>query len=213
MKKLFLIFLLCCAIAPIYAQKMGQGIEYKYNIEAVINAPSVFWYGFDVSNSHMLDFAKFQQGKVILGANIPAILSILEKIYTKKYIKRLTQKDSVVMNMVTLQDLYENIDPDKFIVRRNIEISIDSIKTIVKNYILPQKEGMGLVVIVEMFNKPEKYVTGYVTFFDMATREVFYATKMKDNPGGKGGFNYYWGNGIINLTRTFFYGNIYRNLK
>ena len=41
------------------------------------------------------------------------------------------------MDMVTLHDLYENIDHDKFIVHRNREISIDSIKTIVKKIMHP----------------------------------------------------------------------------
>jgi len=213
MKKLLLMFLLCCVIAPTYAQKKGQDIEYKYNIEAVINTPYIVWYGFDVSNSHMLDFAKYQQGKTILGANIPAILANLDKIYTEKYVKRTTKKDSVVMDIITLQDLYVNIDPDKFIVTRNIEISIDSIKAIVKNYILPQKEGIGIVVIIEMFNKPDKCVTGYMTFFDISTREVYYTIKMKDDAGGSGGFNYYWGNGIYKLTTQFFYFGYYRKMK
>lgn len=210
-KQLILVFCLI-VFAPVYAQEVWEGIEYKYNTKAVINAPSILWYGFDVSNSHMLDFAKFQKGELILGANIPAILAMLEKTHTEKDIKRLTKKDSVIMDMVTLQDLYENIDPDKFIVHRNREISIDSIKTIVKNYSLPQKTGMGFVVIVEMFNKPDTYVTGYVTFFDIATRSIYYAAKMKGTAGGTG-FNRYWGNGINSLTERFIFSGYYRKMK
>lgn len=157
MKKLFLFVLLCCAIVPSYAQIMNRGIEYKYNIETVINTPSFFWYGFDVSNSHMLDFGKLQQGELIKSTHIPGILAELEYKYTDIFMKHLTQKDSVVLDMITLQDLYKKIDPNKFIVSRNVDISIDSLKTIVKNYNLPQKEGMGIVVIVEMFNKPDSY--------------------------------------------------------
>lgn len=113
------------------------------------------------------------------------------------------KKDSVILDMISIQDRYQNIIPSKFIAHRNIELNIDSLKLIVKNYKLPQKEGLGLVVIVEMFNKPEIYISGYITFFDIATRVVYYATKMKGLPGSKWGFNDYWFNGLTELYDYF----------
>lgn len=113
------------------------------------------------------------------------------------------KKDSVILDMISIQDLYQNITTDKFIVHRNIELNIDSIKQIVKNYKLPHKKGLGAVIIVEMFNKPDRYVSGYITFFDIAKKEVYYATKMKGLPGSNWGFNYYWFNGLTELYDYF----------
>lgn len=59
---------------------------------------------------------------------------------------------------------------------------------------------------------PIRYVTGYVTFFDIATRDVYYTTKMKGAAGSKSGFNLYWSNGIKRLT-GYFFDAYYRKLK
>ncbi|MCE5320651.1 MAG: hypothetical protein LLF93_06075 [Bacteroidales bacterium] len=196
-----------CLILPVYAQKENRGIEYKYNIEAVLNSPGVVWYGNDVSHSRMLDFKKFEEGEVILKANMPGILAELEYKYNEEFMKRNSKKEKVIFDMVSIQDLYKTIlEPKEFIISRPYEMTIDDVKSIVANYKLPQKEGLGLVVIVEMFHKPERYVTGYVTFFDIASREVYYATKMKGVAGSKSGFNLYWSNGIKRIMGYFFDG-------
>lgn len=195
------------SFSSLQAQKNKKGIEYKFKIEAVKQASLVVWYGWDFSNSKMRDFKKFQEGELILGRHIPAILAELEKLYQKERTKRATKKDSVIVDVTSVQDLYQKMDAKTFIVPRYKEIEIDSVKSIVKNYKLPQKEGMGLVIIIEMMNTEKdlgRFVTGYITFFDIATREVYYATRMKGLPGSKWGFDDYWVNGLTELHAYFF---------
>lgn len=213
MKKILLISLLSCLVVPLFAQKKNQGIEYKYNIEAIVKTPEVVWYGNDVSHSRMFDFKKFEEGEVIIKAQMPGILAELEYLYSEEFMKRNTKKDKVIFDMVSIQDLYKtNLDPKEFIVSRPTEITIDEVKSIVANYKLPQKEGVGIVTIVEMFHKPEVVVTGYVTFFDIATREVYYSTKMKGVAGARGGFNLYWSNGIKRIMQYFFVNGYYHKV-
>jgi len=214
MKTILLISLLICQILPAYAQKENRGIEYKYNIEAVLNSPDVVWYGNDVSHSRMFDFKKFEEGEVIIKANMPGILAELEYKYNEEFLKSKTKKEKVIFDMVTIQDLYKTyLDPKDFIVSRSDEITIDEVKIIVSNYNKKKKKGLGLVIIVEMFHKPERVVTGYVTFFDIASREVYYATKMKGVAGSKSGFNLYWSNGIKRIIGYFFDGYYLKAVK
>lgn len=214
MKKLFFLIILLAATSLLSAQKVKHGIEYKFNIEAVKQSPSIIWYGWDFSHSKMRDFKKFQEGELILGRHMPAILALMEKKYSKKDITRSTKKDSVMVDMLSIQDLYQTIDAKKFIVPRIMEIQVDDIKSIVKSYSLPQKEGLGMVVIIEMMNsEDDRYVSGYITYFDVATREVYYTTKMKGIPGSKWGFDDYWFNGLTEIFDYFFayyYNKIYK---
>ena len=210
MKKLLIIFLFCCIIAPAYTQKKNSGIEYKYNIEAIVKAPELVWFGNDVSHSRMLDFKKFEEGETILKSNMPGILAELEYKYDEEFMMRNSKKEKVIFDMVSIQDLYKTkLEPKEFIISRPYEMTIDDVKSIVANYKLPQKDGLGLVIIVEMFHKPEVVVTGYVTFFDIATREVYYSTKMKGVAGARGGFNLYWSNGIKRIMQYFFVNGYY----
>jgi len=216
MKKLFILFFLLAVISPISAQKLKHGIEYKYNIDAIKQASYIVWYGWDFSHSKMRDFKKFQEGELIVGKHIPAIIGKLSVSYLEKRVRNATKKDSVIFNRVTINELYKEIDPKSFVVINPYELTPNDIKKIVSNYSLPQKEGLGLVVIIEMMNDekdPFRYASGYVTFFDIATRDVYYTTKMKGLPGSKWGFDDYWFNGFTELFDYFFadyYNKIYK---
>lgn len=215
MKKfLIIIIFLTATLNSLSAQKTKKGIEYKFNLEALKQAPLVVWYGWDFSNAKVRDFGKFQEGELILGRHIPAIIAELETQYTGVRTKRVTKKDSVIADVTSVQDLYQKMDAKTFIVPRYKEIEIDSIKSIVKNYKLPQTEGMGMVIIIEMMNTEKdlgRFVTGYITFFDVASREVYYAIRMKGLPGSKWGFNDYWVNGLTEL-HTYFFADYYSKL-
>lgn len=54
-----------------------------------------------------------------------------------------------------------------------------------------RKEGVGVVFIVESFNKKEKKGVADVVFFDIATRKVLLAKRMNGEPRGAG-INSYW---------------------
>lgn len=210
MKQIITIFTILLVTVSAFAQKKNNGIEYKYNLEPIYNSSEVTWYGNDLSNSRMFDFKQFEEGEKIKNVHFPGILAELEYRYNEEFMLRSTKKGRVVFDMVSVQDLYKtNLDPNKFIVSRPTELTIEDVKNIVKLYDLPQKEGVGVVNIVEMFHKPEVVVTGYVTFFDIASREVYYSTKMKGVAGGGGGFNLYWSNGIKRIMQYFFVNGYY----
>lgn len=194
------------------AQKMNKGVEFIFNIEEIKNSNSIVWYGYDLSHSRMLDFKKFEDGDIILKVHMPGILAELEYVNSKKRMYEYTRKENIIYDMTSIQDLYKSeLTSQDFIANRGNEISIEDIKLICKNYVLPQENGIGLVIIIESFHKPEKYVTGYVTFFDIQSREILYATKMKGAAGSKSGFNLYWGNGIKRIT-GYFFDKYYKNL-
>lgn len=211
MKKYLVLLIFIYLASGASGQKLKGGIEHSFAFDKVKESTSAVWYGWDFSHSSMRDLDKFQEGELILGRHIPAILGRLESEYTAERVSRHLKKQ-VVFDPESVQDLYETMDTKKFIVKRYKEMSIDSVKSIVSSYSLPQSEGLGFVVIVEMMNAEKdlgRFITGYLTFFDIKSREVFYSVRMKGLPGSKWGFEDYWFNGMTELYAYFikdFYG-------
>lgn len=184
------------------AQNEKCGIVYPINVNKYDELSSVIWYGWDFSNFKICD--KNVYNYLIKDQYIPEWITRMNKMFSENEVRRDLGKQNFSSDLKTIQDLYKTKDFKTFLTFDKFELSIDSIKSIVKKYQLPQKSGAGFVIIIENLNKPERYVTGYLTFFDIATKEVLWTTKMKGLPGGKWGAELYYRNGILELYPYFF---------
>ncbi len=63
-----------------------------------------------------------------------------------------------------------------------------------------KKEGLGLVFIVESFDKMTNLASVYVTFFDIATKKVLLTEKFVEAPVGVGVRNY-WAGAIAKIFK------------
>lgn len=72
-----------------------------------------------------------------------------------------------------------------------------AIQKTVNTYNLEGKEGLGLVFIVESFDKLKEKSTVWIAIIDMSTNEVLLTEKIVANPGG-GGLKNYWARGFYN---------------
>ncbi|NJN24832.1 MAG: hypothetical protein HC819_01985 [Cyclobacteriaceae bacterium] len=52
-------------------------------------------------------------------------------------------------------------------------------------------------------NKPDRFTTAYITFFDIESKEVLWTTKTKGLPGSKWGYKYYWFEGYVECLKVF----------
>jgi len=209
-KIVFLSFLfsICFSINNIiFAQSPWAMKEHIFDKEAVKNAKNIIWYGCDLSNSKMRDYGKFEEGEVIVAKHIPAMIGEFGLRFNLKKFSYLLRNENITTDFKSIQDLFFNIDSKNFILLHNRELTIDSVKSIVKNYSLPQKDGVGVVMIAEMFNDvkdPIRYFSAYVTFFDITTRKVLITTNVKGVPGSKFGMTKYWVNGMSEVYDKYF---------
>lgn len=72
-----------------------------------------------------------------------------------------------------------------------------------------EKEGLGMVINLENFNKEREYALIYVTFFDIATREILFAAEVSGQAGGAG-MTKHWASGVENAFREMFIDQIYK---
>jgi len=193
------------------AQKIKEGIQYKFNMQRCLNSDTLVWYGWDFSNLKVCDRNAY--GYMVKDEYIPIWFDKMHRMAPVRKVRREIGKPNFQSDLKSIQDLYKSINGSDFETTANFSIPIDSLKLIVKGYDLPQKNGIGFVIVVESMNKPERYVSGYLTFFDLATRELLWATKMKGEPGGKWGVELFYRNGLIELY-DYFMGKYYnRSLK
>lgn len=178
-----------------------QGMEYKFNIEKIFSAKAVIWYGMDFSKSKLTnpDPKKLDQGSLMKEKYVPAWMEIVNERYYSELVKEKLKKDTVIKDLISIQQLFKTIDEKKFISSAEYNFTIDSVKSVVKNYKLPQTNGVGCVLILENLNAPDVFVTGYFTFFDIETKDVLYVIKAKRKPNGNYGFTQYWKEGIEGL--------------
>lgn len=202
MKKILLGFLLLSLCSN--AQKYKRGIEYKLNIEKLEASNEIVWYGWDFSKLRITDPKQYAKSEEVKNKHIPAIIGLLNEQFSLKWMARKLKKEKFSSSLNEIQKSFSQVNENNLVSFEKFELNLDSIKAITKAYNLTKKEGVGFVVIMENFNKQKRYVTSYPTFFDLATGEVLYTTRMKGKPGSKYGYAKYWEEGILETIYYFF---------
>ena len=211
--KVLLIIILTGFSISFQAQEMKKGIEHKLDMKTLIESDSIVWFGWDFSQSRMNDFSKMSEGDLMVNKYIPAICDRLNNRLPPETIEKQLKKEKFSYDFGSIQKLYKKIDPNEFVIGTQYGFNIEKLKEIVSGYELPQKTGIGLVINIIELNKVERYVTGFVTFFDIQSKEILWTTKMKGKPGSKYGLAMYWLEGVSELY-AYFIGDYYtRSIK
>lgn len=87
----------------------------------------------------------------------------------------------------------DNITDDAY------SITEDQVKKSVSKYSLSEKDGIGVVYVVESLSKTDEQLTAWVTFIDLSTKKVLYTEKVEGKAGGFG-FRNYWAGGVYKIN-------------
>jgi hypothetical protein len=176
-----------------------------YNNKPIFSADELIWCGLDLSHMKINEVAKMGEGEKIKG-HVPELLALTNKHYGAKWFSKRVMKRSVISDLVSIQSLWMTMDGNQLMTNQPFSLSEDSISAYVKRYKPTQSAGVGLVLIIESFDKPAKSITGCFTFFDMSTREILDVVEFKGKAGQPGGATSYidwWWPGIEELFRAF----------
>ncbi len=191
-------FILMFVAINLYGQKTPQD---------VFKTDNIVWYGLDFSEARFI--GQFDQAAGIAPATandmkysyIPAwnalILSEPNRYDLRKTFRKVNVyndlKDVEVSNRQINEDKLMSFNPYRF------EDAAEVVSSIIGNYGDGERnEGVGLVFIVEYFNRIDQEAAVYVTFFDIATQEVLFKERMLGSPRGIGLRNY-WAGAIRNI--------------
>ena len=76
----------------------------------------------------------------------------------------------------------------------------DQVKKSVSKYALSEKNGVGVVYVVESLSKTAEKMTVWVTFIDLNTKKVLHTEKVEGKAGGFG-FRNYWAGGVYKINQ------------
>lgn len=163
-------------------------------------ASEVVWLGIDFTHAK---FTGVIESPVVIAQTY--LESINQVIYTEsaKYdLAKFFNKEKVSYDVKMVNELNKKIDVDGLVTTDEHKIDTTVVRKIVANYPLEKKDGLGLVFIAENLNKTGKYGSFYVTFIDMATREIVYSSYAKGVPGGFG-FRNFWAASAFNIMKNW----------
>jgi hypothetical protein len=107
---------------------------------------------------------------------------------TKYNLEAALRKDEVPYNLEIVSKLNSEIDPGKAIAYASndegVRLNEEAISVLVKQYRIENKEGIGLVFFMETLDKVKEKGTMWVTFFNLADRNVLFTERMSGVAGG-----------------------------
>lgn len=170
------------------------------DVSKVFSATEVVWFGMDFTKATFV--GQFDQG---MGA-MPATGGDMKNKWCAQWnnlvateqqnfdFKKALSKESIYYDIASVNALNTKLDPDKCMNLNPGKIERSAIDGMVKKYSsADKKQGVGLVFIIENFNKGAQVADVYVTFFDIATKKILICEKMSGAARGVGMRNYWAG--------------------
>jgi hypothetical protein len=185
MKKLTIFIVALLLTGMVHAQdKMNE--LFKNNIKLI-------FMGYDLSQSRFIGADGFTDPAAIKDKFVPAwnntFIAEYEKFSLQKAFK--LTNDKYETNVDVVQDINSKINVHERIINGSYSIGEDEVKKAVSKYKSKEKNAIGLVYVVESFNKTMEKATIWVTFVDLSNNKVLHTEKMEEKAGGFGLKNYW----------------------
>lgn len=107
------------------------------------------------------------------------------------------KKKNVKRDISYISKINDQRDPEDVVAYENQTITEDELVNHINTYEI-EGTGVGLVFVLENFNKLDEEGTMWVTFFDMDTKKVLMAKHMSGDAGGFGMKNF-WARTVYNV--------------
>jgi hypothetical protein len=175
--------------------------SFSQTVSEIYNLKEITWFGLDFTKTKIVgEFgAPENTGAVIKDAHFKAWNNLMINEAEKYNLKKPFHKEKIEYKFEKAFAYNNEVNPDSIRVNANVivrPLSLSTIKNIAAKYAEPSSKGVGVVFIVESFNKIEDIGSIDVVFFDKSTGAVLLSQNMKNTPGGFGVRNY-WARTIL----------------
>jgi hypothetical protein len=195
MKKNILTFILLLFAAPSFAQNSLK--------EMFDDKTRVYFYGLDFTHAHFVGSMGFKDAPSLKSYFMPEWNNLFVKEATKYSLQRALRLTSTnyITSISHHTELNKTIDVASKITDGTYAFSESDVNEALKQYQLPDKDGIGLTYIVEAFSKSEEMAIVWVTFFDLETKKILLAEKLQGKAGG-GSFRNFWAGAILQINNS-----------
>lgn len=156
--------------------------------QQVAQATEITWLGLDCTKLRMIGEAV--TGEDLVNRYFTAWNTVVVNENTKYDFSKAFKKPVVHKNIAAISEMNASVNPASVIAYENNTISEDELVKHVASYDL-KGSGIGLVFVLESFNKLEERGSMWVTFIDMQSGRILMAKHMEARPGGFGIRNYW----------------------
>lgn len=203
--KYFMVLLFFCIHIQVFGQKIYSTIKEISNVDEIV------FYGYDFSNFTLVDPRKLNNERV--KEYLPAWVDFLNQKVNEDYLASKLRKKRVVFDFEYTTKVIRDLNPLDMVTLYRKEIHKDSIQSIIHSYHMNHKEGIGLSVIVECFDKHKDEASAYFTFFDIATKAVISTDCITvADPSGIG-LTSHWGSALTTAFKYYLKHTYKKRLK
>lgn len=195
MKKTMILLLLSAMICGTAHAQNGLSAALK-QVKASGSYDTLYYYGADFSRVRINDAPKISKNEVYREAYPPAWIAYVEKELTPDdYVKRMLGYKNFMYRQRDIFDRSVAVSP-QFITGADNKIPADTLKAMVAKYDLTAKKGLGLVLIAELFSKPQETAYTWVVFFDIKSRAILSQTRVNGKCSHMG-YTAHWASGVV----------------
>jgi hypothetical protein len=173
----------------------------QFTASDVFKKDEIVCYGIDFSKAKFI--GQFDEGAGIGGAQggsemkskwMPEWNMLMVNEQAKGFdFKKAMDKASIYYDMGPVKEDNANTDKDALMAMNAQKLSKEDAEKVVAGLGAgDKKEGIGMVWVVENFNKPEKAASYWIVFFDIKTKKVLFSEHVEGKCQGIGMRNF-WG--------------------
>lgn len=197
MKYLLTIFTIIFFISNGYTQKKSVLDEFGSGKKRVLSSDNLTYYGMDFSLFKINNPRKVGEEDIII-EYIPDWIYEFEKEWVKSpydsKMQRLMKK-KMSEHKVEIQNSYTLLKDKEWVTFTSNVLKPETLESKIKSYNKHSDKGIGFVIIIETFSKPNKRVIANYTFFDVSTSEILWSLKIF-GLAGDSGMTMYWARGL-----------------
>lgn len=168
----------------------------------IFDAPEITWFGLDFSMIRLIGPDGFTDPKAIKEIYFMSLNDLIFLEPEKYNLEKAFYKNQVPIDLSVVIARNQLPDPEKIVVPFGTvyELEEETIHKMVGEYMPETQSGVGVVFIMESFNKAEEKGYMWVVFFDIATKKILLMDKMSGAAGGFGWRNY-WARTFYNVLK------------
>ncbi|KQS34173.1 hypothetical protein [Dyadobacter sp. Leaf189] len=194
MKKLVLFALLLCNAAAAWADHTMADL--------FAGKAKVVFLGLDFTQAKYVGSVGFTDPTAIQNQHIVSWNNLIE-MEPKKFSlqKAFNLSDGQYVSKVEdMVKFNKSVNVAENITETANSITEDQVKKSVAKYALSEKDGIGIVYVVENLSKTAEKMTAWVTFIDLSTKKVLYTEHVEGKAGGFG-FRNYWAGAVYKINQ------------
>lgn len=187
-------FLLALFLTALFTIQLSAQKKGPFGHPRIPDASSIVWFGLDFSKAKLIGSEGFSDPVDIKDRFFDKWNRLMIDEADKYNFRETFRKESLEYDLSVVEERNKMPEADELVINKAYALGQDEVEAMIRTYNPSEiTDGLGLVFVIESFNKTDQEAYMWVTFFDIASREVILIDRYMGEPGGFGLRNYWAG--------------------